>query len=94
MQTHDQRCEYQNTRTRDIKAANEAARTPKIRELQRREAALDRKWQSAKTQEERDRISEQHGEVWALLLKMVQPLEFNDEKEIAEDRYAEVGINR
>ena len=85
MQSAEDRRTYQNSRTRDIRVADEAARTPKIRELQRREAELDRKWQSVKTKEEKDRISKQHEEVWTLLRKLIQPLKFSDEKETGEE---------
>lgn len=73
-QTAEERRIYQRARTKLLKEVDEANRTPEIRELQKREGALQMKYKVARTPEERNEIWGRHAEVWNLLrAKIMQP---------------------
>ena len=73
-QTPEERRAYQNARTKLIREADEANRTPEIRKLQRQEKELQIKYTTARTPEKRKEIWERYTEVWNLLrAKIMQP---------------------
>ena len=74
-QTPKERRIYQRERTKQTKATDEAARTPEIINLQRRESALDRAGQVAMRQKNHKRlkrIKAQYKEVATLLVSLIK----------------------
>jgi len=66
-QTAEERKAYQRKRTREIKDADEANRTPKIRRLQKREGELQSAYNRARDPKKAEAIKKEYREVSAQL---------------------------
>ncbi len=71
-QTPSERRAYQNERTRLIKEADNAARTPEIRKLQRQEAVLEKRWSACRRERGRGQIRRKYMDVLARLCELVK----------------------